>query len=188
MRPALGEHSRCAGSPKRPASRRRDVLFGPRTEPDLVYLGVEFDVSAHPKVLVLRVGHGLPEVVDVHEMGDAHLFEVVDAGHPVGGLARPLHGRQQQPDQHADDGDDHQQFHEREPHRGTDHLLFEVIGEGFLKSFRVLPSRYACVQKPGKFVMTRKRHVLYGYEERRLLHKPEGRGVAGVKLSAKLLP
>ena len=43
----------------------------------------------------------------------ADLLEVVLALGASGRFARRLHGRQQQSDQHADDGDDHQQFDER---------------------------------------------------------------------------
>ena len=46
--------------------------------------------------------------------GNAPLFEVIAARHPVGGLAHLLHGRQQQPDEHRDDGDDHEQLDQRE--------------------------------------------------------------------------
>ena len=42
------------------------------------------------------------------------LLEVVGALGAPGGLARRLHGRQQQGDQYRDDGDDDQQFDEGE--------------------------------------------------------------------------
>src|SRR5262249_55535342 len=45
--------------------------------------------------------------------GQANLLEVVRAAHPRGGLADLLDGRQQQADQDADDGDDHQQLDQR---------------------------------------------------------------------------
>jgi hypothetical protein len=45
---------------------------------------------------------------------DAELFHVVDATAPPGGLARGLHGRQQQRNQDADDRDHDQQLDESE--------------------------------------------------------------------------
>jgi hypothetical protein len=51
--------------------------------------------------------------VDVVE-GEADLFEVVGAPRPGGRLPHPLHRRQQQPDQHREDGDDDQQLDEGE--------------------------------------------------------------------------
>jgi hypothetical protein len=45
--------------------------------------------------------------------GQAELLEVVDAVGSPRRLTGRLHGRQQQSRQHADDGDDDQQFHER---------------------------------------------------------------------------
>src|SRR5262249_39316962 len=47
--------------------------------------------------------------------GQADLLEVVGRGGPVGGLADLLHGRQEQGDEHADDGDDHQQLDQGKP-------------------------------------------------------------------------
>ena len=46
--------------------------------------------------------------------GDADLLEVVGAGHAVGRLAHLLHGGNQQADQYGDDGDNHEQFNQRE--------------------------------------------------------------------------
>ncbi len=40
---------------------------------------MEFDVGAHPQILILRVGNGLAKIVHVHEMCDAHLLEVARA-------------------------------------------------------------------------------------------------------------
>src|SRR5262249_25103444 len=51
-------------------------------------------------------------LVVVHGQGE--LLEVVGAAHPVGGLAHLLHRRQQQADQHRDDGDDDEQLDEGE--------------------------------------------------------------------------
>jgi len=51
-------------------------------------------------------------MVIVHGQGD--LLEVVDALGAPGGLARRLHCRQQQGDQHGDDRDDDQQLDQRE--------------------------------------------------------------------------
>jgi hypothetical protein len=45
--------------------------------------------------------------------GQTNLSHVVAATHPSGRFARGLNGRQQQADQNADDGDDHEQLHER---------------------------------------------------------------------------
>src|SRR5207249_3772407 len=44
--------------------------------------------------------------------GQADLVKVVGALGPSGGLPHFLHRRQQQGNQHADDGDDHQQFYQ----------------------------------------------------------------------------
>ena len=44
----------------------------------------------------------------------ANLLEMVAALHAAGGLAGGLHGGQQQRDQHADDGDHHQQLDKSE--------------------------------------------------------------------------
>jgi hypothetical protein len=41
------------------------------------------------------------------------LSHVVAATHPPRSLSSGLDGRQQQRDKHSDNGDDHQQFHER---------------------------------------------------------------------------
>jgi hypothetical protein len=46
--------------------------------------------------------------------GQADLTQIVEALCTTGRLARRLHRRQQQPDQHADDGDHNQQFNESE--------------------------------------------------------------------------
>jgi hypothetical protein len=46
--------------------------------------------------------------------GHAELSQVVAAPHPIGGLAALLHRGQQQADQYSDDGDNHQQFDQRE--------------------------------------------------------------------------
>ena len=55
--------------------------------------------------------------------GQPELLEVVLAGGPGGRLADLLHRGQQQPDEHGDDGDDDQQFDQRErgPGPGTNH-------------------------------------------------------------------
>ena len=42
------------------------------------------------------------------------LFQMIAALKISGRFPRRLHGRQQQADQHRDDGDDHQQFDQRE--------------------------------------------------------------------------
>ena len=46
--------------------------------------------------------------------GDADLFEVVAALHSSSGFSCGLHGGQEQCDEHSDDGDDDEQFDERE--------------------------------------------------------------------------
>ena len=43
-----------------------------------------------------------------------HLLQIVEALHPPGRFAGRLHRRQEQCHQHADDGNDHQQLHQRE--------------------------------------------------------------------------
>jgi hypothetical protein len=45
----------------------------------------------------------------------ANLFEVVCTAAATGRLTGLLHGRQQQPDEYADDGDHHQQLNQGEP-------------------------------------------------------------------------
>jgi hypothetical protein len=44
----------------------------------------------------------------------AELLEIVRAFHPGGRLPDFLNGRKQKPDEYRDDGDDHQQFDQRE--------------------------------------------------------------------------
>jgi hypothetical protein len=44
----------------------------------------------------------------------SHLLEMVGALNAAGRFPRRLHGREQQRHQNADDGNDNQQFHERE--------------------------------------------------------------------------
>ncbi len=41
-----------------------------------------------------------------------HLSHLIQALRPARGLAGSLYGRQQERDEHGDDGDHHQQFHE----------------------------------------------------------------------------
>src|SRR5262249_12946144 len=65
------------------------------------------------RVVVAAAGKGLVGcVVVVGREGD--LLEVVAALHAVGGLAHLLDRRQQQADEHRDDGNDDQQLDERE--------------------------------------------------------------------------
>jgi hypothetical protein len=47
--------------------------------------------------------------------GNPNLLEVVAACASPGSFAGGLHGRQQQADKHADDGDDNQKFDKRKP-------------------------------------------------------------------------
>ena len=86
---------------------------------------------AHPVVAELvtpaavrRAGHARHGPQGTHPVGalvvgegQAELLQVVGALNPAGGLARRLHGGQQQRDQHGDDGDDHQQLDQRETSR-----------------------------------------------------------------------
>ncbi len=60
---------------------------------------------------------GIVEVVG----RQAELLEVVGTLGPVGGLAHLLHGRQQQGNQDADNGNHHQQFNQREAARTSPH-------------------------------------------------------------------
>src|SRR5207249_2276497 len=59
-----------------------------------------------------RGEHVVAVVVIVH--GQTELLEVVLAAHAVGRLAHALHRRQQQTDEHGNDGDDHQELDEGE--------------------------------------------------------------------------
>ena len=64
-------------------------------------------------------GEGLAAVgVEVHRQ--AELADVVLAGGAAGRLACGLHRREQEADERADDGDDHEQFDEREPAAGRE--------------------------------------------------------------------
>ena len=58
--------------------------------------------------------------------GQRQLLEPVAAGRPPGRLACRLHGRQQQPHERADDGDDNEQLHEREAFRDAISAAFLV--------------------------------------------------------------
>src|SRR5262249_3466183 len=64
----------------------------------------------------------------------AQLLEVAGAVRPVGRFAHFLHGRQQQSDQHREDGNDDQQFNERERRPATDrttpHGRTPWVGQG----------------------------------------------------------
>jgi len=62
-----------------------------------------------------RCGRKLPVHFVVVVQPQADVLEVVVALRTPCGLARRLRGRQQQGDQNADDGDDHQQFQQAEP-------------------------------------------------------------------------
>ena len=65
--------------------------------------------------------------------GQADLLQVVDALGAAGGLARRLHGGQEQADQDGDDGDHHQQFDQRETgaaEGGGIGILLEAVGSG----------------------------------------------------------
>jgi hypothetical protein len=58
------------------------------------------------------IGQGLERIV-VRLQPQANLLEVIAALHAAGCFAGGLHRRQQQGDEHTDDGDHHQQLHER---------------------------------------------------------------------------
>src|SRR5262249_37832152 len=83
----------------RPAPARPDVVVG-----GAVGVRVAIDVAGREAVV------GVVVVVQ----GQADLLEVVRTLHACGGLADLLHGRQQQPDEDADDGDDDQKLDQRE--------------------------------------------------------------------------
>ena len=55
-----------------------------------------------------------PQGVVMTVQGDADLLQVVCALGAAASLASALNGRQENPDQCSDDGNDHQEFHERE--------------------------------------------------------------------------
>ena len=73
----------------------------------------------HPALARQRAGIGgrrphrcreeAARVVEVMQ-GEADLLQVVFALDAIGGLAHLLHGRQQQADEHGNDGNHHQQF------------------------------------------------------------------------------
>ena len=60
----------------------------------------------------LRRGE-LPRRRFIVEQRETQLLHVVGAGTAAGRFARRLDGRQQKTDERADDGDHHEQFHER---------------------------------------------------------------------------
>ena len=86
------------------------VLRRNRTGAHFVDGGVELDVSRHPEVLILRVGHGFVEIVDVHEVRQTHLLEIVGALNRLRLLLRPRQRGQQQTGQNRDDRDNNQQL------------------------------------------------------------------------------
>jgi hypothetical protein len=51
--------------------------------------------------------------------GQADLLEIVGAAQACSGLAHFLHGRQEQADEHGDDGDHHQQLDQGKRTTGT---------------------------------------------------------------------
>ena len=54
-----------------------------------------------------------PLAAVVVEQAEGNLLEVVSARRPPSGFSSALHGRQEQANEHADDGDHNQQFDER---------------------------------------------------------------------------
>jgi hypothetical protein len=54
------------------------------------------------------------ELIVVQLETQCELFKVVDALGTIGGLAHPLHGRQEESDQDADHRNDDEQFEQRE--------------------------------------------------------------------------
>ena len=61
-----------------------------------------------------RIGEGIVGVVIIMH-GQDNLMEIVLAAHAVGRFADLLHGRQQQPDQNGNNGDNHKQFDQCKP-------------------------------------------------------------------------
>ena len=80
-------------------------------------VGVGHQAGWETLVCAVVVLHGQPE-----------LLEVVGALDAIGGLAHPLHGRNQQADEDGDDANDNQQFDESKatPHRGTPMRVFHA--------------------------------------------------------------
>ncbi len=71
---------------------------------------IQLRSSTHRKRVVCR---------EVIVQGQTDLLQVVRALNAPGRLARRLHGREQERDQHRDDGDDHQQLDQSEAFLGT---------------------------------------------------------------------
>src|SRR5436190_16018 len=69
--------------------------------------------DASPRLAPPKKTWSVPRAEEVVEP-DAELFQVVAALDAVGRLPHLLHGREQQADQDADDGDDDEQLDERE--------------------------------------------------------------------------
>ena len=80
------------------AARRRRVV-------SLLHVRQDVDIEG-----IVRREAAETRVIVVHGQGE--LAEVALAARAVGGLANFLHRRQQQPDQHADNGDDDEQLHQ----------------------------------------------------------------------------
>jgi hypothetical protein len=68
--------------------------------------------------------------------GNPKLFEIILALNASGGLPRLLDGRKQQPHQDRYNGDDHQQFDQREPPPTASHANVSELSHG-----SPLPSR-----------------------------------------------
>ena len=61
-----------------------------------------------------RVGQFVAVAACIQMDGEIDLFQIVQTCHPPGPVVRAGQHRQQQCDQDGDDGNDHQQFNERE--------------------------------------------------------------------------
>ena len=79
-----------------------------------------------------------PQGVMMTMQRDSDLLQVACALDAARRLASALHGRQENPDQYSDDGNDHQEFHERKTRR-------QRASAG--RSFTVLPPRAAVQQE-----------------------------------------
>ena len=81
---------------------------------DVVLLDVGQDRGVYGEALGITAGGKLPGRRVVVVQCQADLLQVVRALHASGRFADLLHGGKQQADQDRDDGDDHEQFDERE--------------------------------------------------------------------------
>jgi len=66
---------------------------------------------------------------------EAQLPHVIRAIRPAGALTRGLYGRQQKTDEDSNDGNDHQEFDERETVKGPQ-LFIASVRSGQMQGFR----------------------------------------------------